>query len=67
VVRYADLLGGPRYGLLATDFDRNRFVLGLGALFDLDNGWGWRLEYSGQVGSGDSSDHGVSVNVQKQF
>ncbi len=67
VVRYADLLGGPRYGLVATDFDRNRFMLGLGALFDLDSGWGWRLEYNGQVGSGDSSDHGVSVNVQKQF
>jgi outer membrane autotransporter protein len=67
VVRYADLLGGPRYGLLATDFDRNRFLLGLGMLFDLDSGWGWRLEYSGQVGSSDSSDHGVSVNVQKQF
>ena len=67
VVRYADLLGGPRYGLLATDMDRNRFMLGLGAMFDLDSGWGWRLEYSGMVGDGDSSDHGLNVTVQKQF
>ena len=64
-LRYADLPGGPRYGLLATDFDRNRFSLGLGALVDLDSGWSWRVEYQSQIG--DSVDHGMSVNIQKQF
>jgi hypothetical protein len=41
-------------------------MVGLGALFDLDSGWGWRLEYRGQV-TGDGTDNGVSMNVQKQF
>jgi len=66
VIRYADLLGGPVYGLSSTGFDNNRFMVGLGALFDLNSGWGWRLEYQGQV-TGDGTDNGVSVNVQKQF
>ena len=67
VIRYADLVGGPVYGLSSTGFDNNRFMVGLGALFDLKSGWGWRLEYRGQVGSSGESDNGVSVNVQKQF
>ena len=67
VIRYADLIGGPVYGLSSTGFDNNRFMVGLGALFDLKSGWGWRLEYRGQVGSDGESDNGVSVNVQKQF
>ncbi len=67
VIRYADLVGGPVYGLSSTGFDNNRFMVGLGALFDLKSGWGWRLEYRGQVGSDGESDNGVSVNVQKQF
>ncbi|TNJ32881.1 autotransporter domain-containing protein [Arenimonas terrae] len=66
-VRYADLPGGPRYGLVATDFDHNRFSLGLGALIDLDSGWSWRVEYQSQIGHGDGVDHGMTVNVQKQF
>ena len=65
-VGYADLPGGPTYGIAASRFDRNRFVAGLGALFDTDLGWNWRVEYRGQVG-GDGEDHGIQVNVQKQF
>lgn len=67
VVRYADLLGGPVYGVSASGFDNNRFVVGLGALFDLDSGWSWGIEYRGQVGSDGESDNGIGVNVQKQF
>jgi outer membrane autotransporter protein len=67
VVRYADLITGPVYGISATEFDNSRFMLGVGALFDLDSGWGWRLEYRGQVGSSGETDNGVGVNVQKQF
>ncbi|HBD19050.1 MAG TPA: hypothetical protein DC063_02430 [Arenimonas sp.] len=63
---YADLPGGPVYGVAASRFDRNRFVAGLGMLFDTRSGWNWRVEYRGQVG-GDGEDHGVQLNVQKQF
>ncbi|HEX5693267.1 MAG TPA: autotransporter outer membrane beta-barrel domain-containing protein, partial [Arenimonas sp.] len=66
-MRYADLPGGPTYGVLATDFDNNRFVLGLGALFDFDSGWGLGFEYNGQVTPGDGTDSGLSLQVQKQF
>ena len=67
VIRYTDLVGGPVYGLSSTGFDNNRFMVGLAALFDLNSGWGWRLEYRGQVGSSGESDNGVGVSVQKQF
>lgn len=63
---YADLPGGPTYGVAASRFDRNRFVAGLGMLFDTRGGWNWRLEYRGQLG-GDGEDQGVQLNVQKQF
>ena len=63
---YADLPGGPVYGVAASRFDRNRFVTGLGALLDTDGGWNWRLEYRGQFSS-DGDDHGLQMNVQKQF
>jgi hypothetical protein len=37
------------------------------ALIDLDSGWSWRVEYQSQIGHGDGVDHGMTVNVQKQF
>ena len=66
-VVYADLPGGPVYGVAASGFDRNRFVAGLGAMFDTAGGWNWRIEYRGQVGSSGEEDHGVSVNASKDF
>ena len=65
VLRYADLIG-PTYRTDVTGFDRNRFVIGLGALFNTDSDWTFRIEYRGQVG-GDDSDHGLLLNVEKKY
>jgi large repetitive protein len=65
VLRYADLIG-PTYRTDITGFDRNRFVIGLGALFNTDTDWTFRIEYRGQVG-GDDRDHGLLLNVEKKY
>ncbi len=65
VLRYADLIG-QTYRTDVTGFDRNRFVIGLGALFNTDTDWSFRIEYRGQVG-GEDSDHGLLLNVEKKY
>jgi outer membrane autotransporter protein len=65
VVRYADLANGPFYTLTPSGFDRNRFVLGLGATLDSDGGWSTHVEYQAQVGG--QRDEGVQVNLRKAF
>ena len=66
-VQYADLVGGPVYPLAGTEFDNNRWVLGLGARFDLTSEWSFGLEYRGQVGSDGERDNGLLLNVQKSY
>jgi len=65
VLRYADLIG-QTYRTDVTGLDNNRFVIGLGALFDTDSDWSFRVEYRGQVG-GDDTDHGLLLNVEKKY
>jgi uncharacterized protein YhjY with autotransporter beta-barrel domain len=65
LVRYADLVNGPFYTLSPAGFDRNRFMLGLGATFDSNGGWSTHLEYQTQTGG--QRDEGVQLNVQKAF
>ncbi|TXI48178.1 MAG: autotransporter domain-containing protein [Lysobacter sp.] len=65
VLRYADLIG-QTYRTDIAGFDNNRFVIGLGALFDTDSDWSFRIEYRGQVG-GDDTDHGLLLNVEKKY
>jgi uncharacterized protein YhjY with autotransporter beta-barrel domain len=66
-LQYADLVGGPVYRLEGTEYDDSRWVLGMGARFDLSNHWSFGLEYRGQVGSSGESDNGVLINVQKSY
>ena len=66
-LQYADLVGGPVYRLEGTEYDDSRWVLGMGARFDLSNHWSFGLEYRGQVGSSGESDNGVLLNVQKSY
>jgi outer membrane autotransporter protein len=65
LVRYADLVNGPFYTLSPSGFDRNRFMLGLGATFDSNGGWSTHVEYQTQTGG--QRDEGVQLNVQKAF
>ncbi|HEX4853076.1 putative Ig domain-containing protein [Arenimonas sp.] len=66
-LQYADLVGGPVYRLVGTEYDASRWVLGLGARFDLSNDWSFGLEYRGQVGSSGEADNGLLLNVQKSY
>jgi uncharacterized protein YhjY with autotransporter beta-barrel domain len=66
-MRYADLLSGPFYRAEFSDFDRSRWMFGLGFLFDLDNDWSFKLDYRGLIGNGEDRDHGVQLNVDKRF
>jgi large repetitive protein len=66
-LRYADLPAGPFYRVEAVGFDRSRLMIGLGALFDFDSGWSFKIDYRGLIGSGEDSDHGVQLNVEKKY
>ncbi len=66
-MRYADLPSGPFYRATFSDFDRSRWMFGLGFLFDLDNDWSFKLDYRGLIGNGEDRDHGVQLNVDKKF
>ena len=66
-MRYADLASGPFYRAGLTDFDRTRLMLGLGVLFDLNNDWSFKFDYRGLIGSGNDTDHGFQINVDRKF
>ena len=66
-MRYADLPSGPFYRATFSDFDRSRWMFGLGFLFDLNNDWSFKLDYRGLIGNGGDRDHGVQLNVDKKF
>ncbi|MFD0724952.1 putative Ig domain-containing protein [Lysobacter brunescens] len=66
-MRYADLPSGPFYRATFSDFDRSRWMFGLGFLFDLNNDWSFKLDYRGLIGNGEDRDHGVQLNVDKKF
>jgi uncharacterized protein YhjY with autotransporter beta-barrel domain len=66
-MRYADLLSGPFYRAEFSEFDRSRWMFGLGFLFDLDNDWSFKVDYRGLIGNGEDRDHGVQLNVDKKF
>ncbi|MBX3712347.1 MAG: putative Ig domain-containing protein [Lysobacter sp.] len=66
-MRYADLLSGPFYRAEFSDFDRSRWMFGLGFLFDLQNDWSFKVDYRGLIGNGQDRDHGVQLNVDKKF
>lgn len=64
---YADLLAGPFYRADVQGLDRSRFQLGLGAQFSTDSGLSTRIEYRGVLGDGGDSDHGVLLNIEKNY
>ncbi|WP_457322164.1 autotransporter outer membrane beta-barrel domain-containing protein, partial [Stenotrophomonas sp. P5_B8] len=66
-MQYADLAGVPFYRTSLDGFDRNRWMLGAGVMFDFGRDWGLRVDYRGLVGSGEDRDHGVQISLDKQL
>ncbi|KQZ57518.1 hypothetical protein ASD53_07745 [Lysobacter sp. Root559] len=64
---YADLLAGPFYRAEIEGLERNRFVFGLGAILHTERDFTLRLEYRGLFGSGDDTDHGILLNLEKKY
>lgn len=64
---YADLPGGPFYRADVQGLERNRFVLGLGAILHTERDLTLRFEYRGLFGSSDDTDHGVLLNIEKSY
>lgn len=65
-MQYADLPGVPFYRTTLDGFNRNRWMLGAGVMFDFGRAWGLRVDYRGLVGS-DDRDHGVQISLDKQL
>jgi len=66
-LQYADLGELPFYRTTLDGFDRNRWMLGAGVMFDFGRNWGLKVDYRGLVGSGDDRDHGVQISLDKQL
>jgi outer membrane autotransporter protein len=65
VIRYADNLG-PFYRTNLTGFERERFVLGIGALFQTLGQWTIRPEYRSTL-DGDDRDNSLMITVERQY
>lgn len=66
-MQYADLVGVPFYRTSVDGFDRNRWMIGAGLMFDFRRNWGLRVDYRGLIGSGEDRDHGVQISLDKQL
>lgn len=61
VMQYADLLG-PRYATSVGGYDRSRFMLGLGVLFDF-GAYSLQIDYRGTIGE-DQRDNALQLMFQ---
>lgn len=66
-MQYADLVGVPFYRTSVDGFDRNRWMIGAGLMFDFRRNWGLRVDYRGLIGSDEDRDHGVQISLDKQL
>ncbi|WP_369944859.1 putative Ig domain-containing protein [Xanthomonas medicagonis] len=65
---YADIVGpGPLYRTGLSVFDRNRLMLGLGAVFTTEQGLSTRVEYRGVTDGDSGSDQTWMFNVEKKY
>lgn len=65
-LRYADAFAAPAYRIDPGAFDRDRWEIGLGALFETRADWSIRAGYRGTLDD-TGSDHGFSVDLQREF
>lgn len=66
-VRYADTASGPFYDLRPVNYDRSRFVLGVGASFNWNSGWSTRVEYRSDASTRNQHENAYLLNLEKEF
>ena len=66
-LQYPLVGSGLIYNATFTGYDRNRWVFGLGANMDFDNGWRFMFEYQDSGNSGSGDNHGVQLNLEKSY
>ena len=66
-LQYADLPSGPFYRTELSDFDKSRFMIGIGAMFSTDGNWSFGIDYRGLIGNGEDRDHGFMINIDRKF
>ena len=66
-MNYADIFSGPTYRGFIDGLDRDRFIIGVGANIRTAQDFAIRVEYRGMLGSEGDTDHGVLLNVSKQY
>ncbi|MEN5202969.1 putative Ig domain-containing protein [Stenotrophomonas sp. TWI700] len=66
-VRYADTASGPFYDLRPVNYDRSRFVLGVGASFNWNSGWSTRVEYRSDASTSNQHENAYLLNLEKEF
>jgi outer membrane autotransporter protein len=65
-LRYADWAAGPGYRARLQGFERNRWEIGLGALFENRAEWAFTFGYRGLLDDS-GSDHGLMFDIQREF
>ncbi|MGH8085780.1 MAG: putative Ig domain-containing protein [Lysobacter sp.] len=66
-MHYADLPMGPFYRAGIDGFDRDRFMLGLGAGWTTVRNLGVRLEYRSLLGNSGVDDQALMLQIEKQY
>jgi len=66
-LQYASLGTSPIYQAVFDGYNRNRWVFGIGANMQFDNGWRFMFELQGTGNSGSGNSQGLQINLEKNF
>jgi len=65
-MQYSLVGSGLLYEAVFDGYNRNRWVLGLGANMQFDSGWKFNFEFQG-TDSGSGTSHGLQLNLEKNY
>lgn len=66
-MQYALVGTGQIYDAVFEGYDRNRWVFGVGANMEFNNGWRFMIEFQGTGNTGSGSSHGLQLNLEKSY
>jgi large repetitive protein len=66
-IQYAAVGSGVIYNAVFDGYNRNRWVLGLGANMEFESGWRIMFEFQGTGNSGSGNSQGFQFNLEKNY